>query len=413
MDSSIKNRQYYKFCLYGFFKNLRFFDAFLILLLIDKDLNFTEIGILYASREIIINIFEIPSGIIADTFGRKSSLLGSFVFYIFSFIIFYLAADFWLLFLAFSLFGIADAFRTGTHKGMIMDYLKANDWSSHRISYYGQTRSCSQKGSAISALTAGILIFYTGNYQYIFLFTIVPYLLNLINVATYPQFLNHSTISQGEKSRFSINETIKSFINTIRKPELLRLINISAVHSAYLKSIKDYVQTLMIQVAILVPILMNYDAEKKNGLIIGILYFITYLLSSKASKLANVAANFNKKQIAFITLALGLSFGIISGILYFYHFWALALIAFIAIFIIENLRKPILTGFISENTPNHILTSVISTESQLKTLMTAVFALLFGFLADYFGVSSALIILSSVLLGISILFQIMPRSKPA
>jgi len=79
MSSITKNKQYYKFSLYGFLKNLRFFDAFFILFLIEKGLPFTQIGILYAVREIVINVFEIPSGILADSYGRKNSLIGSFV----------------------------------------------------------------------------------------------------------------------------------------------------------------------------------------------------------------------------------------------------------------------------------------------------------------------------------------------
>src|SRR5665811_577021 len=82
MEALTKNLQYFKFCSYGFLKNLRFFDAFFILYLVEKGMSFTQIGILYAVREITINIFEIPSGIAADTFGRKNSLVGSFLFYI-------------------------------------------------------------------------------------------------------------------------------------------------------------------------------------------------------------------------------------------------------------------------------------------------------------------------------------------
>ena len=147
----VKNRQYYKFCIYGFLKNLRFFDAFFVLFLIEKGLPFTQIGILYAVREISINIFEIPSGIIADTFGRKNSLVGSLFAYIVSFCVFYISNSFWLFLAAFIFYGIGDAFRTGTHKGMIMDYLKLNKWEDQKIEYYGHTRSWSQKGSAISS----------------------------------------------------------------------------------------------------------------------------------------------------------------------------------------------------------------------------------------------------------------------
>ena len=145
MDILIKNRQYFKFCIYGFLKNLRFFDAFFILFLIEKGLSFTQIGILYAVREIFTSIFEIPSGIIADTFGRKNSLIGSFFIFIVSFYVFYISNDFWFFLIAFILYGIGDAFRSGAHKGMIMDYLKLNDWGEQKINYYGHTRSWSQK----------------------------------------------------------------------------------------------------------------------------------------------------------------------------------------------------------------------------------------------------------------------------
>jgi len=71
MSTIKKDKQYYKFCLYGFLKNLRFFDAFFILFLLDKNLSYTQIGSLYAVRELTVNIFEVPSGLIADTYGRK------------------------------------------------------------------------------------------------------------------------------------------------------------------------------------------------------------------------------------------------------------------------------------------------------------------------------------------------------
>ena len=159
MNQELKNRQYLKFCMYGFLKNLRFFDAFFILFLVDKGVSYTQIGILYAVREISTNLLELPSGILADSFGRKTSLAASFVFYISSFILFYLFNDFWIFLIAFMLFGVGEAFRSGTHKGMIMDYLKIKGWEDKAIYFYGHTRSWSQKGSALSALLAGALVF--------------------------------------------------------------------------------------------------------------------------------------------------------------------------------------------------------------------------------------------------------------
>jgi len=156
LEPFLKNRQYYKFCSYGFLKNLRFFDAFFILFLVEKGVSFTQIGVLYAVREIVTHILELPSGIIADSLGRKSSLAASLLIYILTFALFFLFDDFWIFLIAMGLFGAGEAFRTGTHKGMIMDYLKLMGWEKHAGNYYGHTRSWSQKGSAISALLSAI-----------------------------------------------------------------------------------------------------------------------------------------------------------------------------------------------------------------------------------------------------------------
>ena len=85
--------QVVKFSMYGFLKNLRFFEAFLIIYMLSHDMNLFKIGILFAVREAIIYIFEIPSGVLADRFGKKNELVLCFLFYIFSVLFFYIGGD--------------------------------------------------------------------------------------------------------------------------------------------------------------------------------------------------------------------------------------------------------------------------------------------------------------------------------
>jgi len=409
MDSLIKNRQYYKFCFYGFLKNLRFFDAFFILFLREKGLPFTQIGILYAVREIVIFISEIPSGIIADTSGRKRALLGSFFIYIGSFLVFYLSGSFWLFLIAFTLYGIADAFRSGTHKGMIMEYLKLNGWEKQKINYYGHTRAWSQLGSAISSLLAGLIVFYSGTYQYIFLFSVIPYMMNLMLIASYPGELNGSVVQGDTPGRPGMRFTIVKFWKMIRQPKVLEIANTSAFHTAYLKAVKDYIQPLMVSVALLIPVMLHIDAEKRNGIIIGLLYFVIYLLTARASQLSSKLAVRNKRSITFLTLIFGLIFGVVSGILYIQGFWIISMLAFVGIFIVENIRKPILTGFIADEVPNEILTSVISAQSFISTLMTAFIALVLGIVADHFGLGVSLLTVSLLLALLTIMIKVNSR----
>ena len=389
-----KNLQYYKFSAYGFLKNLRFFDAFFILFLVQQGLSYSEIGVLYAVREISINLIEIPSGMLADAFGRRRVLIFSFLSYILSFLIFYMSKSFLLYLPAFILFGAGDAFRSGTHKGLIMTYLKQKGWSNLKISYYGHTRSWSQRGSALSSLIAGTIIFAGGNYQNIFLLSTIPYVLNLFLILSYPEELD-DMLKPAKKKTFA--QTFRSFISALKDLKVVKLISHAALHSAYLKAIKDYIQVVMIQVALLFPLITGIERYKQNGLMIGLFYFVIYVMSSFASKFA---INFEQKSknIVILTLFAGFGAGVLSGFFYGIDYVIIALISFIFIYIIENIRKPILTGYVADRVPEEILSSVLSAQSQIKTIMTAGIALIFGFIADRLGIAWSMCITSSILI---------------
>ncbi len=411
MSSFAKNKQYYKFSFYGFLKNLRFFDAFFILFLVEKGLTYTEIGVLYAVREICINIFEIPSGIVADTFGRKKSLTGSFIAYIISFILFFISSNFWVFLAAFIFYGFGDAFRSGTHKGMIMDYLKIKGWENQKIDYYGHTRSWSQKGSAISSLIAGVIVFYSGSYQNIFLYSVVPYLINLGLILSYPRELDHSSGNKMKKKQYDFLFMTKSLIQMIKRPKVFRIINTAALHSAYLKAVKDYIQPLMANVTVLIPVFIYQEAEKRNGAIIGVIYFFIYLATSGASKYSSKLEEKRRFNLPFFTLLIGFFLGIATGIFYSAGIWIVALILFIGIYLIENVRKPILTGYVSDHVPNEILTSVLSAQSLLSTILTSILALVFGLVADHFGIGISFIVVSVLLSIFSIVIYYFNRLK--
>jgi MFS family permease len=405
MDKALKNKQYFKFCAYGFLKNLRFFDAFLLLFFLESGITYTQIGILYAVREIIINISEIPSGFIADLYGRKNSLIAAFVFYIISFLIFYLFDSFYLFALAIAFYGIGDAFRSGTHKGIIMDYLALNNWSDQKANYYGHTRSWSQKGSALSALIAGLLVLYTGSYRTVFLFSVVPYFINFLNIYSYPNNLNFSLKKHTRSEKSSWSFIFKSFLNTLKNPKVLQIINSSALHSAYLKAIKDYIQPIMVQVALLIPILSFTNTKNKTGVVIGVLYFLIYLATSYASKQSFKISKSVNLNIPKKTLLLGLISGAVCGLLFHFEFWVISLLFFTLIYILENIRKPLLTGEIADHVAPEILTSVISAQSFFSTISTSIIAISIGIFADSFDIGISFIIISTMLLILTTLLN--------
>jgi len=220
----LRDVQYYKFCAYGFLKDLRFYEPFLMLFFLEKGLTFFHIGGLYAIREISINLMEIPSGVFADALGRKRTMMVSFLAYIISFIGFYLSSEYWMLLVAMVLYAIGDAFRTGTHKAMIFDYLQLKGWQHLKTHYYGHTRSWSQRGAALSALIAAALVFWQGSYAPVFLFTIVPYVLDMLLIASYPKALNGPQANSTRTVAEEFKHVLTALITSFKRPQAFRAI---------------------------------------------------------------------------------------------------------------------------------------------------------------------------------------------
>jgi len=396
-----KDLQYYKFCLYGFFKNLRFFDPFLILFFLDKGITFLEIGLLYSVREIVIMLMEIPSGIISDIFGRRKTLIISFLCYILSFVILYFSPNYITVMIAMIIFAIGDAFRTGVHKAMIFNYLKINNWGHHKVDYYGNTRSWSQAGSAVSALIAAAIVFISGDYKIIFIASVIPYMADMILVYSYPKYLDGevSIIStQRIKQRFS--KVIQGFVNTISSFKFIATLTNLSIYTGYYRVVKDYVQPIIKQVALTFPFLVYLNDEKRIAVIIGIIYSLLFLLSAIASRNSGAFTKLftNLRKPMNFTLIFGFSVGITIGLSFLLGVYIWSIAGFIIIIILENLRKPIGVGLIADLSKDDAMATTLSLTSQAKSIFAAIIAPAIGWIADIYNPGISVAIVSIILM---------------
>ncbi len=395
-----KDLQFYKFSAYGFLKNLRFFDPYIILFFLEMGINYVEIGILFSIREIATNILELPTGIISDSIGRRRSMIFSFLSYIISFAIFYFLPGFYSYVVAMIFFSFGEAFRTGTHKAMILTYLKIKGISDLKVYYYGYTRSASQLGSAVSSLLALSIVFLKGSYRIVFLASIVPYILELFLMLSYPKELD-GDIKKFEKGFFKemferAVETTKAFISIFKDKLVLKALLTSSVFSGLYKGTKDYIQPLLKSYALFVPLLLSLSKEKRTMIFVGIVYFVIYLMTSYTSKKAGAFSK-KVKSVAHginLTFLVGIALFLSSGIFLLLKLYLLSIIFFISIFILENLRKPLNVGYISDKIALKIMATGLSGESQLKTIFSAIFAFLMGLIVQYLGLGYGIIILS-------------------
>ena len=392
---------YWKFRLYGFLKNLRFFDPFLILFLREMGLPFLQIGILYSIREISTNVLEIPTGVLADAFGRRKAMLASFSAYLVSFAIFYALPQFWAYAIAMVAFALGETFRSGTHKAMILEHLRRNGLEAHKVSYYGRTRAASQFGSAIAALIAGGLVFYAGGFRIVFLASTIPYALGLVLFLTYPKELDGERIALSGRWRarswHRLKATGSDCVAMLRRPALLRGFLSSAGFDAVFKSTKDYLQPILQTQALALPVLLTLSAGQRVAVVVGVLYFAIHLGTSFAASRAGYVERRVRSlpRAVDATFLLGLVLLAGAGAAAWMGVPGVAIVGFFLVYAIQNLRRPMLVGFLSDLMPHRAMATGLSAESQLRTLLMAGMAPLLGYLADRWGVGPAVLVLAA------------------
>ncbi len=407
-----KDLQYYKFCLYGFLKNQRFFEPFYMLFLYEElKIDLALIGILYAIREIVRNIFEIPSGMLADAFGRRGTMMTAFAMYSLSFIIYYFSTGFAMLAIACAVFGAADAFRTGTHKAMIFQYLKINKWEGQKVYYYGHTRSWSQFGTAVSSLLAAVLVFKSGRYAVIFLYSLIPYVLDFMLMASYPKILEGEGINHRHEPVLAVfRRVLGEFILSFKNIHLLKAVTNMSAFSGYYQAIKDYLQLVIRTFVLGTSILLFLNEKKRIIVLMGVFYFILNLLTMIAARNSGRAAEkFRHLSLPLnITLIAGLISGMLLGVFYSFNLPLVSVILFFMIYMLENLRRPMAISYVTEQLNDNILASVLSAESQANTVFASVIAVLLGFLGQKFGIETGFIFVSALLLVLSPFYLIRP-----
>jgi MFS family permease len=415
-----RDLQYKKFSAYGFLKNLRFFDPYLLLFFREMGISFTLIGVLFSIREIVTNIMEIPSGIIADTFGRRKSMVFCFASYIFSFALFFLFPQFWVYAIAMIFFALGEAFRTGTHKAMIMEHLRIKGIMDKKADYYGHTRGWSQMGSAFSSILAALMVFYSGGYRIVFLLSIIPYIAGLFLMISYPKSLDFSVedtkmppeTPAGIQWRKQFVQSFRGLADLFRSRSLRKgIINFSLFDGIF-KSIKDYLQPIIEQMALALPILLALDGEQRSALLIGIVYTILFLMTSFASRSAGrLKERVQQTERGLnVLFTIGAFLIIATAAAYLFDQHIIAIVTFIIYYMVQNLRRPLTVEYISDRVKGSVMATGLSGESQLKAVVTALAAPVFGFFVDTRGLGETMLGFGVFLLIFSLVYTL--KSAP-
>lgn len=403
-----KDRQIWKFCFYGFFKNLKFFEPYLLVYMIGMGLSLFQVGLLYSVREIITYLFEVPSGIIADHFGKKKELLMCFAFYIVSFIFFFIGSSFNIMALGMVFFGLGEAFRSGTHKAIILGYLEHNGWFEHKGFVYGRTRSFSLLGSSISAFLSILLVFNLPALRWLFLICIIPYLADFLLIASYPAYLDETQATDRTIKAFYM-ASVEQLKRVRRNVTLQKILVSSAVYDGYFKAIKDYIQPILAALILGTgaSVLWGLSSEQSLKVYLGLIYGVFYIFSSMASRnVHKITQKYRSMPIFYRSFdVLGLMMLILAFVVQKNFMW-LSILAFFFIYLLKDARRPVFVDVCSDYMSKDQRATVLSIESQIRSLLMIVTAPVLGYIADTFSISSMFLVIGLSMIALNRFLQI-------
>ena len=316
--------------------------------------------------------------------------------------------------------GIGNAFRTGTHKAMIFSWLQIEGRETERTKVYGHTRSWSKLGSALSVVLAAIFVFMTDNYIYIFFLSILPYLLGIINIMGYPSEVD-GPIGTSTSPR-EVIQHLRDAMSTVcaRKP-LRRLLFESMGFEGFFGVAKDYLQPILKATALpLTAALLLSDAlseHQRVALLVGPVYLVLYLLSALASRKAHVLVDRHESEehtARSLWLILLATVIILMPALY-YGWLPVVITGFIAMYILQNLWRPLLVSRIADHSDAAMGATILSVESQAKGLASVIIAPALGYLVDMMAAKSigALPFWPVGIFGLVIALTFIATAKPA
>ncbi len=155
-----------------------FLPIFLIVYFQDLGFSLFQIGVLLATPQFASLLFEIPTGAVADLYGRKFSVLFGTLFSGGAILAYYFATGFWTFFIISFLAGFFNTFTSGAFEAWVTELVgKKREKILH--SYFAKSLSLDSTGLIVSGLLGVVLVGIFG-LKVIFLVGCISYFLSFI-----------------------------------------------------------------------------------------------------------------------------------------------------------------------------------------------------------------------------------------
>jgi MFS family permease len=329
-----------------------------------------ELFVLKAIYSVAVVVMEIPSGWMADVWGRKKtlvlgSILGSLGFLIYSF-----SYEFWAFVAAEIVLGIGLSFISGADSALLYDSLKADNKTDKYTREEGRITSAGNFAEAIAGVVSGLLVYFSLRTPFYFQFGVaalaIPAALTLIEPKVHAVEHVHS-----------IGKLVANIKNTLVSNTNLRVaILLSALTGTATLTFAWLVQPFFVAIGL---------PEE----LFGIFWTALNLSVGISSVFAYKVELFLGKRRSVLAVILLLSFGyFFSGISISYYGFVFLFLFYLA----RGLATPIFKNYINQYTNSEVRATMLSVRNFIIRMAFAGIGPLLGWITDNVSLNKAFLL---------------------
>ncbi len=361
-------RNIYMLYFYIFFAQLFFDRALWVIYLGDRGMTFGQIGLLEAFLHLAIVLFEVPTGMIADLYGRKVSLVIGNVFSILYGLFMMISGTFSMFTLAFLSMGMMVTFHSGAEQAFAYDTLKNENREKDYTKVIGSMTALALLSLSLAKFLGGFMA--DISWGWVYGTTIFTHVLALIPLFLLKEPEREKTEDIGGRwynqwvHQFRLGLVVWRENAVIHRPVVLFVLA-----SAVMVIIVFYGQEYFIQ--------LGY-----SSVVVGAVFTVEGLLGVVMAK---IAYRVEKRFKFFNILYYGLGLFLVFFILFIFAMdWAI-LLSFLFLAQLLSLFEPIFSSFVQNLINSNVRSTFFSLIGLMESFIIMISFPLFGFAIERTG----------------------------
>lgn len=359
---------------------------------LSKGLTLTEVGFIQAIVLFSTFMLEVPTGVIADKYGRKTSVMLGTAAHMLSLLLLALGSDFWVFLISSVLAGLGWSLISGAGEALVFESLKA-DKIEHKFKHFMSNISIADEVSTLIGMVLSSAIIYFSTIQNTFyVATGIMFLTLIYGFIALKEIRVHETAAKKEAEE----------IENLPQPNFKRVSNFLSKH-------KDYILIMIIFACLYEsgrvlwqPQLLSVGIKLEY---LGIIYAVLKLFSILGSIAARKVAT-SKKTFFYL--------GVVSACIFLLmgsSSLPLVLLGFAAYFFVENITRVLQSDYLNGIAESRNRATFLSANSLVENSFSSSYTVLIGYVGQYMLFASFVLLAVTKLIALAVLSKLTLRKQ--